>query len=301
MSRPLYRLAYLFAEGVRAVRTHLALAVMTGLTIAVTLLLLGLFGAVYHDLAGVAERIHDELGMVVFLTDDCAPAQRAALTAWLHHRPEVARMEETSKEEAAAAFASRHPESAQLLALLEENPLPASLEIHLDPAVTASAMTALVHEVEGFAGVDSVRYGKQWLATLLSLTRWLRGAGAAVGALLAVAALFIVSNQVAMSIYARREEIDIMRLIGATNRFIRAPFYLEGAITGLFGGVVAALLLSAAHALIGPLLAAGGGGLLVGSLDLISWRAGQVAVFAGAGALLGMVGCWASLGRFLKG
>jgi len=301
MSRPLYRLTYLLAEGVRAVRTHLALAVMTGLTIAVTLLLLGLFTAVYHHLQTVAERVHEELGMVVFLTDDCAPAQHAALTAWLHHRPEVARIEETSKEEAAAAFATRHPESARLLALLEENPLPASLEIHLDSAVTASAMTSLVHEVEGFAGVDSVRYGKQWLATLLGLTHWLRGAGAAVGGLLAVAALFIVSNQVAMSIYARREEIDIMRLIGATNRFIRTPFYLEGAVTGLFGGVVAALLLSLAHALIGPLLAAQGGGLLAGSLDLVSMGTGQVAVFAGAGALLGMVGCWASLGRFLKG
>lgn len=301
MPRPLYRLAYLFAEGVRTMRTHLALAVMTGLTIAVTLLLLGLFAAVYHHLAGVAERIHDELGMVVFLTDECAPAQRAALTAWLRHRPEVARTEETSKEEAAAAFATRHPESAQLLALLEENPLPASLEVHLEQGVSASAMTSLVHEVERFAGVDSVRYGKQWLATLLGLSRWLRGAGAAVGLLLAVAALFIVSNQVAMSIYARREEIDIMRLIGATNRFIRTPFYLEGAVTGLFGGVAAALLLSLAHALIGPLLAAQGGGLLIGSLDLVSMRTGQVAIFAGAGALFGMVGCWASLGRFLKG
>ncbi len=301
MSRPLYRLTYLLAEGVRAVRTHLALAVMTGLTIAVTLLLLGLFGAVYHHLAGVAERVHDELGMVVFLTDDCAPAQRAALTAWLHHRPEVARIEETSKAEAAAAFARRHPESAHLLSLLDENPLPASLEVHLDPAVRASAMTALVHEVEGFAGVDSVRYGKQWLATLLGLTRWLRGAGVAVGTLLAVAALFIVSNQVAMSIYARREEIDIMRLIGATNRFIRTPFYLEGAVTGLFGGVVAALLLSVAHALIGPLLAAQGGDLLAGSLDLVSMGKGKGERGEGAGALLGMVGCWASLGRFLKG
>ena len=301
MSRPLYRLAYLLAEGVRAVRTHLALAVMTGLTIAVTLLLLGLFTAVYHHLEAVAERVHEELGMVVFLTDDCGPAQHDALVAWLHHRPEVARIEETSKEEAVAAFAQRHPESARLLALLEENPLPASLEVHLDPAVTASAMTSLVGEVEGFAGVDSVRYGKQWLATLLGLTHWLRGTGAAVGALLAVAALFIVSNQVAMSIYARREEIDIMRLIGATNRFIRAPFYLEGAVTGLFGGVVAALLLSVAHAVIGPLLAAQGGGLLAGALDLVSMGRGQVAAFAGAGALLGMVGCWASLGRFLKG
>jgi len=283
------------------VRTHFALAVMTGLTIAVTLLLLGLFTAVYHHLQTVAERVHEELGMVVFLTDDCDPAQRDALTTWLHHRPEVARLAETSKAEAAATFAERHPESARLLALLEENPLPASLEVHLDPTVTASAMTALVHEVEGFAGVDSVRYGKQWLASLLGLTHWLRGAGAAVGGLLAVAALFIVSNQVAMSIYARREEIDIMRLIGATNRFIRAPFYLEGAVTGLFGGVVAALLLSVAHAVVGPLLAAQAGGLLGGSLDLVAMGTGQVAVFAGAGALLGMVGCWASLGRFLKG
>jgi len=300
MSRPLYRLAYLFAEGVRALRTHLALAVMTGLTIAVTLLLLGLFTAVYHHLQTVAERVHAELGMVVFLSDDCAPSQRDALTVWLRRRPEVGRIETTSKAEAAAAFATRHPESARLLSLLEENPLPASLEVHLDPTVTTATMASLVDEVKGFAGVDSVRYGEQWLASLLGLTRWLRGSGAAVGGLLAIAALFIVSNQVAMSIYARREEIDIMRLIGATNRFIRAPFYLEGAVTGLFGGVIAALLLAAAHALIGPLLATQGGTLLAGSLDLVSMGTGQMAVFAGAGALLGMVGCWASLGRFLK-
>jgi len=300
MPRHLYRLAFLFADGVRAVRTHLALAVMTGLTIAVTLLLLGLFTAVYHHLERVAERLHGELGMVVFLADDCAPAQRDALLGWLRHRPEVAAVTQTSKEEAAATFTKRHPESAALLALLEENPLPASLEVHLDGALTAAATASLAHEVEGFAGVDAVRYGEQWLASLLGLSRWLRGGGASAGALLALATLFIVSNQVALSIYARREEIDIMRLIGATNRFIRTPFYLEGALTGLFGGGVAALLLAATHRLVGPLLATPGGGLLAGSLDLVSFGIRQVAVLAGGGALLGMVGCWASIGHFMK-
>ncbi len=294
------RLLYLFADGLRALRTHLALALMTGLTIAVTLLLLGLFTALYHHLEGVAERVHDELGMVVFLTDGCAPAQHDALVAWLRHRPEVARLEETSKEEAAAAFGRRHPESARLLTLLEENPLPASLQVHLDPTVTATSMAALAREVEGFAGVDSVRYGKEWLSVLLGLTRWLRGTGVAIGVLLALATLFIVSNQVAMSIYARREEIDIMRLIGATNRFIRAPFYLEGALTGLFGGVVAALLLVAARALLTRLVPAQGADLFAG-LDLAAVGTRQVALLAGTGALLGMVGCWTSLGRFLKG
>jgi len=296
------RLIYLFTDGLRALRTHLALALMTGLTIAVTLLLLALFTALYHHLQGVAERAHGELGMVVFLTDGCAPAQHDALVAWLHRRPEVARVEETTKEEAATAFTRRHPESARLLALLDENPLPASLQVHLDPRVTAASLAGLAREVGGFAGVDSVRYGEEWLSSLLGLSRWVRGTGVAIGVLLAVATLFIVSNQVAMSIYARREEIDIMRLIGATNRFIRTPFYLEGALTGLFGGVVAALLLIAARAVLTRLLAAQGAGTdLFSGLALATVGARQVALLAGTGALLGMVGCWTSLGRFLKG
>ncbi|RMF81692.1 MAG: FtsX-like permease family protein [Nitrospirae bacterium] len=297
MSRSLYRLLYLLGEGLRALRTHAALALMTGATIALTLLLAAGFATLYERLARAAEGVQQRLGVVVFLEDGCAPEQRQALRDWLAARPEVARVAFTSKAEAAAAFRERHPESARLLDLLEENPLPASLEVHLAAGTTPGAVAALARELEGFDGVESVRYGERWLAQLLGLGRGVRLAGLAAGGLLAVAAILIVSNQVAMSIYARREEIDVMRLLGATNRFIRAPFYLEGALTGAAGGLAAAALLALLRAALARLAPAAGP-----LAHLAAPAPGPgVAALAAAGALLGLLGCWASLGRFLKG
>jgi len=296
------RFVYLVTEGVRSLHTHLLLTTMTSLTIAVTLVLFGLFTALYHGIETAAATFHSQLRIVVFLDDGVSPAQAEALRRWLEDRPEVAQVTFTDKVAALTRFQESQPEAARLVDLLGANPLPASFEAQLaEDAHSVDAVKALAAAASGFAGVDSVRYGEGWLAGLLGLSRWVRVVGGGIGALLFAATLFIVSNAVRLSIYARREEIAIMRLIGATHAFIRSPFYLESAVAGVAGGVIAAAILTLLHRLGGVLLAplAAGGGL-VAQLTLPSPARGQVAALALAGVFFGLVGCWTSLGRFLR-
>ena len=293
---------YLVSEGLRSVRTHLLLTTMTSMTIAVTLVLFGLFTALYHGIDAAAAAFHRQLRIVVFLEDGISPPQLDALRTWLSERPEVGEVTYTDKAAALERFQQRQPDAAHLVELLGSNPLPASLDAQLaDDAHSATAVGALATKISGFAGVDSVRYGKEWMAGLLGLSRWVRIVGAGLGVLLFAATLFIVSNAVRLSVYARRDEIAIMRLIGATNHFIRAPFYLEGAVAGVLGGVVAAAILTALHRLGGYLLAPlAGGGFMMSELSFPLLASGHIAALAAAGIFLGVVGCWTSLGRFLR-
>jgi len=295
-------IAYLVNEGLRSLRTHLLLTTMTSLTIAVTLVLFGLFTALYYGIEATAMAFHSQLRIVVFLEDGISPPQLDALRRWLADRPEVGQVTYTDKATALGRFQERQPDAARLIDLLGANPLPASLEARLaDDAHSAAAVEALAAKITGFAGVDAVRYGKEWMAGLLGLSRWVRIVGMGLGLLLFTATVFIVSNAVRLSVYARRDEIAIMRLIGATNRFIRAPFYLEGAVAGMLGGLLAAVILVALHRLGGYLLApVVDGGFLMSGLSLPVLARSHVAALAAAGIFLGVVGCWTSLGRFLR-
>jgi cell division transport system permease protein len=296
------RIGYLVSEGLRSLHTHFLLNTMTSLTIAVTLVLFGLFTALYHGVEGAAATFHSQLRIVIFLDDGVSPAQADALRRWLEERPEVAQVTFTDKAAALSHFQASQPEAGRLVDLLGANPLPASFEAQLaDDASSLDAVKALAEAASGFAGVGSVRYGEEWLAGLLGLSRWVRVVGSGIGALLFGATLFIVSNAVRLSIYARREEIAIMRIIGATHGFIRSPFYLESAVAGVAGGVIAAVMLALLHRLGGVLLAplVAGGGVMT-QLTLPSLGRGQVATLVLAGIFFGLAGCWTSLGRFLR-
>ncbi|MGD2062829.1 MAG: permease-like cell division protein FtsX [Nitrospirota bacterium] len=296
------RIGYLVSEGMRSLRTHLLLTTMTSLTIAVALVLFGLFTALYHGIDSTAVAFHSQLRIVVFLEDGISSPQLDALRRWLGDRPEVGQVTYTDKATALARFAERQPDAVRLVDLLGANPLPASLEAQLaEDAHSATAVETLAERVAGFAGVDSVRYGKEWMAGLLGLSRWVRIVGVGLGLLMFAATVFIVSNSVRLSVYARRDEIAIMRLIGATHGFIRAPFYLEGAVAGVLGGILAAAILTALHGLGGYLLApVVDGGFLLSEFSLPLLARGHVAALAAAGVFLGLVGCWTSLGRFLR-
>ena len=296
------RIVYLVTEGVRSLHTHLLLTTMTSLTIAVTLVLFGLFTALYHGVERAAATFHSQLRIVVFLEDGISTAQTDAVRRWLEGRPEVARVTFTDKAAALARFQEGQPDTARLVGLLGVNPLPASFEAQLaDDAHSIDAVRAVAAAATGFAGVDSVRYGEGWLAGLLGLSRWVRIVGGGIGVLLFAATLFIVSNAVRLSIYARRDEIAIMRMIGATHGFIRSPFYLESAVAGVAGGVIAAVMLTLLHRLGRVLLAPlATGGSLVSHLTLPSLARGQVVALVAAGIFFGLVGCWTSLGRFLR-
>ena len=181
---------------------------------------------------------------------------------------------------------------------LSQNPLPPSLEIRPTKPLAAPAARVLAAELGQIEGVRDVDFGREWLDKLEALGRGLRAFGA--GALLAVigAALLVVANTIRLAVYARRDEIEIMKLVGATDGYVRAPFLMEGALQGLLGATVTVGAVFGAqqwllpHAAQAFAFAAG-----VGPPHLLPLHAGALLA---AGALVGFFGSWIAVARFLK-
>jgi cell division transport system permease protein len=189
-------------------------------------------------------------------------------------------------------------ELATALDGLSQNPLPPSVEVTPREPLPGPALRILAAELGQLHGVRDVEYGREWLDKLEALGRGLRAFAA--GALLAVlgAALLVVANTIRLAVYARRDEIEIMKLVGATDGYVRAPFLLEGALQGLLGaGVAVAAVLSAQHWLLPYATQAFAFATGVGAPHLLARHA--AAIFA-AGGHVGFVGSWMAVARFLK-
>ncbi|HZR10369.1 MAG TPA: permease-like cell division protein FtsX [Myxococcales bacterium] len=189
-------------------------------------------------------------------------------------------------------------ELATALDGLSQNPLPPSVEVTPREPLPGPALRILAAELGQLHGVRDVEYGREWLDKLEALGRGLRAFAA--GALLAVlgAALLVVANTIRLAVYARRDEIEIMKLVGATDGYVRAPFLLEGALQGLLGaGVAVAAVLSAQHWLLPYATQAFAFATGIGAPHLLARHA--AAIFA-AGGLVGFAGSWMAVARFLK-
>ncbi len=181
---------------------------------------------------------------------------------------------------------------------LSHNPLPPSLEVTPRQPITGTALRMLAGELGQLHGVRDVEYGSEWLEKLDALGRGLRAFAA--GALLAVlgAALLVVANTIRLAVYARRDEIEIMKLVGATDRYVRAPFLMEGALQGLLGSAVAiGAVLGAQHWLLPYANQAFAFAAGVGAPHLLARHA---AAILAAGGLVGFGGSWIAVARFLK-
>jgi cell division transport system permease protein len=178
---------------------------------------------------------------------------------------------------------------------LSRNPLPATLE--LTPR-GGGDLRALADRVSNVGGVAEVDYGREWVDRLEALGGALRGFGTASLALLAVAALLVVANTIRLAVYARRDEIEIMKLVGATDGYVRAPFLLEGALQGLCGAALAAAGLLAVQRLVLPRAAAAFAFASGASAPHLA--AQHCAVLAAAGALVGLCGSYLAVGRSLR-
>ena len=189
-------------------------------------------------------------------------------------------------------------EYAGILEGLKDNPLPASLEVKLRPQFgRAGNIEDLSGRLERLPGVDEVHYGRRWVAKLKIFVEVIKLVGITVGGLLLFATIFVISNTIKLTFYSRQEELEIMRLVGATDFFIKTPFLIEGLLHGLGGALLAAgglslLMLFLFSHLDLPLRLA----ILPGSLTPVQIVTG----FLGLGLILGALGSTVSLRRFLR-
>ena len=220
---------------------------LSTITIALALFVLGGFLVVTANLQRLGAEWSDSAELSVYLKDDVTPEQRQALEAALVPGDVVASREYVSKAEALTRFKKTFGELAAAMDGAGDNPLPASLEVRLRPGPGASAaVDALGNQLRQRPGVADVRFDRQWLNRVMSAITIIRGVGLVLGAILTIAAALTVANVVRLALYARRDELEIMQLVGAPQAFINGPFVMEGVLQGGVGALLALTALGAA-------------------------------------------------------
>ena len=213
-------------------------------TIALALFVLGAFLLVTTNLDRLGAEWSRSAELSVYLTDDVTPTQRQAIEGALAPGDLIGSREYVSKVDALARFKQTFGDLASTIDGLGDNPLPASIEVRLRPGAGLSASVDTVSaSVRGMPGVADVRYDRQWLNRLLAAVGVIRGVGVALAAVLTFAAALTVANVVRLGLYTRRDELEIMQLVGAPQAYIRGPFVMEGVLQGGLGALVALVLL----------------------------------------------------------
>jgi cell division transport system permease protein len=209
-------------------------------TTTVMLLLLGSFLVVIASLNVTLRALETKIDVVAYIKDTADPAQVQNLRDSLSKNADVAAVTYVSKDDALGRMKQTLGQKAQLLSQVQGNPLPASVEIHLN---FASSAPALADELQHNPVVEDVDYKRDIVERLLAITGFLRLAGTVIVLGMGAIALFIIVNTTRIAMYARRQEIEIMKLVGATDWFVRWPFIFEGMFLGLLGGVVTVALI----------------------------------------------------------
>lgn len=265
------------------------------LTIAVSLFIGGAFLLVSGNLSASVERWRGEMRVVIYLKPDTADADLRRLAAEAARGPGVTSVEPVTAAEARKRFGEVFPSLSDLVAGWRDEPLPASLEIGVSPdGPGATEREAWLDGWRKRAEVTLVDDDREWLGQLETVVAVVRSVGLAlVGGLLA-AAIFTIASVIRLTAYLHHEETEVMRLVGATEFFIRGPFYVEGLLQGLIGGLLASGALYGVHRAV---LARSQGSLFSSVLTLDFLDPRQVAFLVLLGGAAGLFGAVVSLRR----
>lgn len=298
---------YFVRESLQSFRRNWVMSLGAIITIYLSLLLVGVSVGSGFVLGQVVQSVEEKVSIRIFLKDGAAPEDVDALQKSLLADPRVETVDYTSKEEALEEFKSTiAQDSPEIVEQLEGNPLPASLDVNLKNPRDVLAVVEQIKANPTFTKVadrpdepeKSLKYGQQIVNQLFTFTRILRTVSAVFIAMLAIISLIFINNAIRLAIYARRKEIGIMRLVGASNWFIRTPFLLEGVLQSLVGAVLAIVTLAAFPLWILPNIKQS---LPFLPLTLSGAAAGQVAlILILSGVVIGLVGSSLALRRYLK-
>lgn len=231
---------YALREAAVAFKRTPMLTALSATMIALSLLVVGLFGIAAFNIRRVLDRVESRVEVVAYIRDDADyNAVRIAQTE-IEKMPEVRETRYISRAQALEIAKQEMPEFGDLFGGLDTNPLPASIEIALKPNQQGpEAVRKVADRIGAFTFVEDVRYGQEWLDKVYLLRRVAGAATLVLGGAFAIVAALIIGAAVRMAIFARRDEISIMRLVGATDSFVRRPFIFEGLFTGIAGALIA--------------------------------------------------------------
>lgn len=237
---------YLMKEAFVSLKRNALMSFASISTVAVSLLVLGAFGILGVNMGYMVSALESKVEVTAYMKDDVSADALKQAEANIRSVNGVSEVTFVTKAEALTRFRERLGDQAEMLeALDDQNPLPNSFEIKVD---SPEFVKPTAEAIEKMAGVETVKYGSEIVDQLFQITKILRILGLILLGFLVFATLFIISNTIRLTVFARRKEIGIMKYVGATNAFIRLPFLLEGMILGSIGATIAAVALYYAYA-----------------------------------------------------
>jgi cell division transport system permease protein len=236
------RLRFFLVEAIRSIRANFAISMAATVTVLIAVFILGAFIPSFLYVQSAVDNQKERVDIRFFISDFATAAQRKALFMKLQNDPRVDKISFVSKDEAYQRLRTQLKDPT-ILRDVPGNPLPASFEVKpKDPA----RAQAIIDGVENNPALDKEQqysYGKETADRLLSVARFIQWSGLGLIIVLLVASILLIGNTIRLSIFARRREVEVMKLVGATNWFIRWPFVIEGIICGIIGAALSALLL----------------------------------------------------------
>ena len=274
-------------EALTASRRAPLLSILGVVTIAFSLFAFGLFGLVAINIRKALDQVEERVEVRAFLDDSAEIESVAAAMKDIGEFPEVVRVEYVSKEQ---ALARARKEMGEFADVFEAGVLPASIEVYLrsgmrDPITVKS----VADRIRTYHFVDDVRYGEEWVAKLYRLRNIATIAGVALGIAFAAVAIIIIGATIRMTVLARAKEISVMRLVGATDMFIRLPFLIDGLVKGVLGGLLALVFVWVANRVVNEYF-----------IQTIFFSREMIFLGVVGGAFMGVLGSLVSVGRHLR-
>jgi len=287
-----------FQRAIKDILENRFLNAVTIITIALSVLIVSSFGLFFLNAQDMFNSWKKGVRIMVYLEPGTTEAQRLDTRYRLQTIAGIQSIRYISKAEALSLMKTRMQRQTSLLENLRENPLPDAFEVTLvTESNSPEKIEFLAQRIEGLPSVAEVEYGQQWIERFANFFNLFKLAGYGMGALFFMATVFIAANTIRLVLYSRREEIHIMRLVGATDSFIKPPFYLEGLLQGLFGALVGLGILYAAFSAIGTQFEQ------TLSAEMVAIRffsVGICAAVVGCGMATGLLGSFFSLKQFMK-
>lgn len=289
-------LGYFWKETFYSLFRNKFMAVASVLTVTLSMFILGVFLCAVLNINHMATYLENQVEMTVYLKDGLNTEQVMAVGKKLKALPDLKKIKFTNKDQAMAEFKQRLGDQQGILDAINGNPLPSSYSTSF---ATPASLKNAVSIVTQYPEVDSVQYGQDIIEQLYKVAQVIRIGGIILIVFLAGAELFIISNTIRLTVFARRREIQIMKYVGATNGFIRWPFIFEGMIIGFIGSGLSAFILWEGYKVV-LMEMAQAGLVFIPMIPLWPFIGYMTVMLLAAGIIIGILGSTISLRKYMK-
>ena len=283
-----------FSEAFRSIGANLSTTIAATMTVLIGMFLLGLFIALFSWVNSWTDHVRKDVLVKVFFVRDATPAQINAVRLQLEKYPETKTVVYVSPQDALNRMREKYPDLVQNLV---DNPLPPAFEVTPNDADQVSALANRINPLP--PGVDKVDYAEKKTERILAVTNVIKYIFLLGSLILMVASTILIANTIRLSIFSRRREVEVMKLVGASNWFVRGPFMLEGVICGLIGAVAAVILLVLAKELALPVIEGHSSTFSENDVHALSFPITAL-ILIGVALAVGAAGSGITLRRFLR-